>query len=202
MATHRERTKCGEVKALTEFAPHARGKYGRQPRCHACQNEANKARYWANHAAAKEKSRLRALAEQRADPEKRNAQRRAWAERNPDADRAAKRKWAEANPEKLRDASRGWHERNKEQNKACTRGYRARKRDAPGRHTAEDVERLLVEQCGRCNACRCELVRFDVDHVVPLVRGGSNGPENLQLLCIACNRTKSRRTHAEFMASR
>jgi 5-methylcytosine-specific restriction endonuclease McrA len=32
-----------------------------------------------------------------------------------------------------------------------------------------------------------------VDHVLPLSRGGSNGPENLQLLCPKCNLVKGSR---------
>jgi len=41
--------------------------------------------------------------------------------------------------------------------------------------------------CGRVTA----LDRGELDHIVPLSRGGSNADVNLQWLCVACNQAKS-----------
>jgi 5-methylcytosine-specific restriction endonuclease McrA len=74
---------------------------------------------------------------------------------------------------------------------------RARKLGSPEQHTSADIRKLFDLQRGKCAACKIKITneaktknRFQVDHVVPLVRGGSNGRENLQLLCAKCNRTK------------
>ena len=61
---------------------------------------------------------------------------------------------------------------------------------AEGRFTASDVAKLYVEQMALCAKCRVFLERWHVDHIIPLSRGGSNWPSNLQLLCPPCNLRK------------
>ena len=41
---------------------------------------------------------------------------------------------------------------------------------------------------------------FEVDHVIPRAKGGSDHPDNLQLLCGAYNRAKGVSTQAELIA--
>ena len=36
-----------------------------------------------------------------------------------------------------------------------------------------------------------DVIPFEIDHIVPLVEGGDNSLDNLQLLCRYCNRSKS-----------
>jgi len=40
------------------------------------------------------------------------------------------------------------------------------------------------------------VLRFTVDHVIPLALGGTNKPDNLALACFHCNRRKADRTAA------
>lgn len=72
------------------------------------------------------------------------------------------------------------------------RNRRARERQCPGKHTAKDVVDLFAKQHGKCATCKATLAKsgkrtFHVDHVVPIKNGGSNWPDNLQLLCASCN---------------
>lgn len=57
-----------------------------------------------------------------------------------------------------------------------------------------------VLAAGKCKACEStsDLV---VDHIIPIVRGGSNDTDNLQALCGPCNRKKWRMTMEEFLSS-
>jgi 5-methylcytosine-specific restriction endonuclease McrA len=45
-------------------------------------------------------------------------------------------------------------------------------------------------------------VSCTIDHKLPLSRGGSNYPDNLQLLCKSCNDSKSARTMDEWLQTR
>ena len=48
---------------------------------------------------------------------------------------------------------------------------------------------LYGKQEGKCNGCKkwTEIRLMDVDHIVPISKGGINDDENLQLLCHSCN---------------
>ena len=78
-------------------------------------------------------------------------------------------------------------------------------RPKPGRHRGWPKglrERLWQSQGSRCIYCgvRVRLAHYQsqIDHVVPVVRGGSNEENNLQLTCPQCNGKKGDRTDAEF----
>ena len=51
--------------------------------------------------------------------------------------------------------------------------------------------------CEYCHASeQWQYVRFMVDHVIPLARGGADTPDNLALACFHCNRRKADRITA------
>ena len=63
--------------------------------------------------------------------------------------------------------------------------------------------RLYGEQEGVCAGCATHFPFrvMDVDHILPRSRGGTDHPDNLQLLCSGCNRSKGGKTMAEWRAS-
>lgn len=49
------------------------------------------------------------------------------------------------------------------------------------------------EQCVKCGASpkKNSEVTLEVDHIIPVAKGGTNDPENLQTLCWSCNQGKT-----------
>ena len=61
---------------------------------------------------------------------------------------------------------------------------------------------LFGRQEGKCNGCQ-EFFRFrnlTVDHIRPQSKGGTDHPDNLQLLCQACNSMKGKGTQEELIS--
>ena len=53
--------------------------------------------------------------------------------------------------------------------------------------------RILARDGWECQACGKLLGRAEVDHVVPVVKGGKvHDPANLQVLCVDCHIAKTR----------
>lgn len=96
--------------------------------------------------------------------------------------------WRAVNGERHRAYSSKWASENAPLARAHSRNRRARLAGAEGCHTAADVSRLLKLQRGECAGCRVSIAGgFHIDHITPLARGGTNWPNNLQLLCADCN---------------
>ena len=48
-------------------------------------------------------------------------------------------------------------------------------------------------QCACCGITDCSRIPFQVDHIIPMNKGGKSIPENLQILCRKCNGGKGDR---------
>ena len=53
--------------------------------------------------------------------------------------------------------------------------------------------RVFQRDLYQCRICHASGVPLEVDHIIPVSRGGSNDMANLQALCVPCNRGKSDR---------
>lgn len=127
------------------------------------------------------------------------------------------RKWYAENPEKMKERSRNfywkdplvgravakkWRLAHPEAARVLDSNSRARRKGAEGKHTKEDIARLYTEQNGVCVYCTTVLgSKFHKDHIMPLAKGGSNWPNNIQLLCAPCNMQKHD-MHPELFAKK
>jgi hypothetical protein len=70
----------------------------------------------------------------------------------------------------------------------------------PRRHIKDAVKTAVFSRdSGRCRMCGSTEI-LEYDHVIPVSKGGTSDPENIQLLCRSCNRTKRTRTMKELAA--
>ena len=109
-----------------------------------------------------------------------------------------------ANKDRLAATYKEWAKENRHILRVHERNRRDRKRGAEGKHTLADIEALYRRQKARCAnpSCRVSIAGgYHIDHIQPIVRGGSNWPRNLQLLCAPCNQSKHARDPIEWAQS-
>lgn len=110
--------------------------------------------------------------------------------RRRNAERA--RLWNLAHPDVLARCIREWGEAHPEARRATTRNYQHRRRSNT---VASDVTRqswdvLAATFGGRCFWCEQPSERLEMDHVVPVSRGGRHLLSNLVPACRSCNASK------------
>jgi 5-methylcytosine-specific restriction endonuclease McrA len=104
------------------------------------------------------------------------AYRREHHEQNKNHDNARSRAYAKENPERFR------HYQNH---------YYARKRENGGTYTHADLDTQYKAQKGCCWWCgKFVGLTFDIDHRVPVSKGGSSDISNIVIACRECNDSK------------
>lgn len=205
-------SKCCAFKPVTEFSKLSASKDGLCPRCRECEKQRH--RQWYSNPENREK--LLAYARE-LPPEKRSKRterQRKYYKENREALLEQKRLYYEANTEAMRQKSLNYRANNKEAVREKLRRYRKehpeifnhnqrvrrdRLKGAEGSYSLEDVRAKYAEQKGRCYWCIVPLLNtFDIDHIIPISRGGGNGPGNICCSCRDCNRRKHAKMPWEF----
>ncbi len=121
-------------------------------------------------------------------------QEKIYREKNREQKAARDLAWQRANREKYNQRIRDWRNANVEhsrmKNRMVQQARRARIRDQFVEHV--EASWLLVRDQGRCHICLTEVDPTDwhVEHVVPLVKGGTHEAANLAPSHGACNQSK------------
>lgn len=92
--------------------------------------------------------------------------------------------------EKARERNRVWRRVNRDLTNATTRKRRARKANAYGTCSVEQATARIEFYGGMCAYCRVA-PHEQLDHVIPLARGGTNWPSNFRPSCKSCNLSKN-----------
>ncbi len=160
---------------------------GRQKSCGCLGKEMRLAHIEARRTSDAEKRRVRQAAQKRYNSSEKG--------------RAAQKRYMGTHREAAHERAKKWGQENPEVRRSSVRNRRAKIKSIGGSHTSDDVKRLGSEQDWKCAGCRSKLGRsYHVDHVVPVTKGGHNGPDNLQLLCPKCNGQKFDKDLLVFLA--
>lgn len=177
--------------------------------------------YTANKSEIRAKGNARERDRYALDPEPTRARNRAWYQRNKDqrheyylrrkaAEPADSRRHRERERTRRRYMSdpaawlarqKEWRQRNPEKAHAYVRASKSKRRRAAGDQSFTSAQwlALLAFHGGRCAYCGSDEL-IEIDHRVPLARGGSNLIENILPACRRCNRRKHLMTEDEFRA--
>lgn len=186
-----------KVKARYQETKEYRCAYSRQYRLdHLDHYRETSARYYQEHRAerlAYAKEYRETHKEERAETmrawrqrnqEHRKLYKRAYKAKNPEKVKLSHRLWARANSERRAEYRRQRHVENPDIYKVKHARRRARKLAAGGSFTSADIQLLYKNQRGKCWYCEIELHgSYDIDHRIPISRGGSSNPSNLVLTC-------------------
>ncbi len=183
-------TSCGKSYPLEAFVRSKTGRYGRGPKCLECRRAYRKA-YKARRGEfvrQQDKAYYEAHREQRAAYQRANRESRRELKRASRA-RLQGTQSAESERERNRLLALKWHAENPEKSRENALAYRARRASAAGSFTLSEWRALCDFYGNRCLRCGSD-GPLTVDHVIPLIRGGSNDISNIQPLCGPCNCAK------------
>ena len=142
-----------------------------------------------------------------------NEQRRIALQSKPELRERAKarsKEWQEKNKERVRQKAADYYRENRAAVMAKIKAYEAKNQEkaagwrssrvharrarilgSEGKFTKADIDRIMKLQKCKCANCGKSLKGgHHIDHRIPVSKGGSNGPENIELLCPPCNYSK------------
>jgi 5-methylcytosine-specific restriction endonuclease McrA len=121
-------------------------------------------------------------------------QTRRYRANNPEQVKAATKAWVRANPQKKAQTLRRWKKNNPEKDRqsslAVHRRRRARLRGVATTLTAAQWKETLEYFNYACAYCLRTDAPLEMDHVVPVSRGGEHVQENVVPACKSCNVSK------------
>ena len=170
---------CNVEKALTEFPTDKRCPDGRRNKCRSCTREYH--------------TRWR-----QDNPDLMSAMRKRDRTKNQKQRRVYNALWYQENKKHTNEVRRRWRKRNVLKWRAYAHQRTARQYDATGYASPEAIEARMSFYGYRCYMCRGA---FDqIEHVIPLSRGGTNWPANLRPACRSCNARKHTKLPRELAA--
>jgi len=126
--------------------------------------------------------------------EQKNAKARERYWNDPERFRALARDWERENPEHRRATKAAYRAGNREKVRGHGNARSARKRAAV---SVDVVREILGQECLACGARE----NLQIEHLIPLCRGGLHSEGNLATLCRSCNASKRELTWTEWKHS-
>jgi 5-methylcytosine-specific restriction endonuclease McrA len=179
---------CRTAKSPDSFSKSSCHKDGWYPICRDCRSKRRRERYRELHPLQPhDPAKIEARKQRRA------AYNKQWQKTRRMYVREKYRAYRRANKERYKELKRKWYKAHPEYEVMRSHERRARVKSAPGTYTQAEWRALCSYYGDRCLRCGTT-ESLTVDHIVPLVHGGSNDISNLQPLCISCNSWKCAKT--------
>jgi 5-methylcytosine-specific restriction endonuclease McrA len=181
--------KCNQVKPVDCFSKRSQMKDGLEHVCKAC--VANKTKQVDPEKKAEKNKRYR-----EANRDKAKADSKKWRIENPKKETERKRKYYLANADKLKEQHYQW----KLSNPAKTANYAHARRARQLNNgfflvTVKELNKLYASSCIYCGSNDS----IQMDHVIPISRGGRHSIGNLVPACSRCNQSKGSKYLAEWL---
>jgi len=178
---------CKIEKPFTQFSKHKGKPNNLRYSCKKCNNKESENFRQANPDYAKnhyEKNKTTILARQKL-----------WHLQNKEKVKPVKQKYYKNNRDKIKEYQKQWLQNNHDKNRA----KRARRRVAElGAKTfvitQKEIKKLYNTKCVYCSSVQ----NIELDHIIPLSRGGNHSAGNLVSACRTCNRSKGFKTITEW----
>lgn len=189
-------TRCNVWLPLENFSKKKSSKDGLVSHCKKCERE----RYleWYKNKGGQKKVRNYLDEYRKNNKEKCDEWNRISRERNKVKALAIGKKWREANKDRMAELKREWRKRNPHKDHEYNHQRRVRKL---GRISNMDAKSVLDASNGICYWCGKKAEKIELDHYVPISKGGSNSVDNLVVSCKKCNRSKHDKNPVEFANS-
>ena len=203
--------KCGIIKRIGDFTFNSKKRGARKAECRACAN-ARSSRYYREN----REVQLAKMKARRDDPVtgeiiKERKRKHNATEKGKASQRKRTRKHYEENRQDYIDRAKAWEKKQgPEYKRARASKYRHENRDKCNEHLRGKRAKLgsfswvlwrerLNYYDGKCVYCGSE-EKIEIEHRIPVSRGGTNLPANLVPACMSCNRSKGTMTESEYKA--
>lgn len=198
MPEHKACPSCSTTKPASDFPPDRNRKDGLAGRCRDCARAANRAYWLRNRERLNEESKVRKADRRRTHPEEAREADRVWRQKNRKklAARALERYWDDVDAQRKR--SREWF--SEHPHRMWAGNYRKRAVTAGNDPVIEDFtkEDVLERYGDECAYCGGEFQ--ELDHFVPVSKGGPHTLDNVRPSCTSCNRKKWDTPGSEWVA--
>lgn len=191
-------SRCVLLKPISHFCKNRRKADGLHYYCRSCMRISQQ-EHRARHP---DKAVTRQSLWRERNREKVNSMARSWRERNREKYISIVRKWKRLNPDKAKAVCAAWRAKYPHRAKAASSANSAMRRSAIASGVSNcEVSKWILLQPKECLWCGKDCgSRFEIDHVVPLSRGGRHELVNLCISCKKCNLSKHALMPEEFLA--
>lgn len=185
-------TKCGIEKPATEeyfyLQKRRSGKYSLIGRCKEC-IKAQTLQYYRDNP---EKCKAQRKQYYNEHLEKHLENCRNWVERNPEKKKEIEKRYRDKHQKRCNESNQRWLNANPYKKREYTLRRRARKHATKADYNSHDIEKLYNSQKGLCWWCGKKLNgNYEIDHRIPISRGGRDSLNNICCSCRKCNRSKN-----------